>query len=125
LAEGLVKHLESSALKVAEWKFPDQDLLSDYFKGKWKPLAWYYNALRSLRNSHPGLWSDDAVRCVHYIFPDKPWHSRVTAGGTERGFDVMDRWWWDRFDELGETLAVVDRKGWEFVVSMVDKGRCY
>jgi lipopolysaccharide biosynthesis glycosyltransferase len=120
LAEGLVKHLESSP-RVAEWKFPDQDLLSEYFKGKWKPLSWYYNALRSLRNSHPAMWCNNEIRCLHYIFADKPWQSRITAQGTEKGFDVMNKWWWDRFDELGKTLAIADPKGWEFVLSTVDK----
>jgi len=120
LAKGLVKYLETSP-RVTEWKFPDQDLLSEYFKGKWKPLSWYYNALRSLRNSHPSLWCDDEIRSLHYIFPDKPWHSRITAPGTENGFDVMDKWWWDRFDKLGKTLAITDPGGWEYVLSTVDK----
>ena len=120
LAEGLVKHLETSP-QVAEWKFPDQDLLSEYFKGKWKPISWYYNALRSLRNSHPAMWSDNEIRCLHYIFAVKPWHARITPQGIETGFDVMDKWWWDRFDELGGALAITDPKGWEYVLSVVDK----
>jgi hypothetical protein len=119
LAKDLIRHLECSP-RVAEWKFPDQDLLSEYFKEKWVPISWYYNALRSLRNSHPVMWSDEHIRCLHYIFADKPWQSRITSPGTEKGFDVMDKWWWDRFDELGKTLATADPKGWEFVLSTVN-----
>jgi len=119
LAESLVKYLESSP-RVAEWKFPDQDLLSEYFKGKWRPISWYYNALRSLRNSHPAMWCNNEIRCLHYIFADKPWQSRITAQGTEMGFDIMNKWWWDRFDELGKTLAIADPEGWVYVLSTVD-----
>ena len=119
LAEDLVNHLKSSP-RVVEWKFPDQDLLSEYFKGKWKPISWYYNALRSLSNSHSQMWCNSEIRCLHYIFADKPWQSRITAPGTEKGFDIMDKWWWDRFDELGKTLAIADPNGWKFVSSTVD-----
>jgi hypothetical protein len=66
------------------------------------------------------MWSNHEIRCLHYIFADKPWQSRITAPGTEKGFDVMDKWWWDRFDEVGKTLEMTDPKGWEFVLSTVD-----
>lgn len=119
LAARLVHHLYHSP-RVLEWKFPDQDLLSEYFKGKWWPIPWYYNALRSLHNSHPAMWSDEEVRCLHYIFADKPWQSRRTPPGTEKGFEVMDKLWWDRFDALGEVVSVADPKGWNFVLSTVN-----
>lgn len=119
LSAGLVHHLYTSP-RVTEWKFPDQDLLSEYFMDKWRPISWYYNALRSLRNSHPVLWSEGEIRCLHYIFADKPWQSRTTRPGTEKGFDVMDKWWWDRFDALGKIIARNDPGGWNLVLSTVD-----
>ncbi|KAF9532047.1 nucleotide-diphospho-sugar transferase [Crepidotus variabilis] len=119
LAASIVHHLYTSP-RVAEWKFPDQDMLSEYFKGKWRPISWYYNALRSLYNSHPTMWSEREIRCLHYIFADKPWQSRRTPRGMEKGFDVMDKWWWERFDALGESIARADPTGWKFLLSTVD-----
>ncbi|KAF8912780.1 nucleotide-diphospho-sugar transferase [Gymnopilus junonius] len=107
--------------RVSEWTFPDQDLLSEFFRGKWQPISWYYNALRSLRNVHPVLWSKNEIRCLHYIYADKPWQSRKTPPKSEEGFEVMNRWWWEYFDRLGETMAVEDPEGWNLVLSTVDK----
>ncbi|KDR85114.1 hypothetical protein GALMADRAFT_233742 [Galerina marginata CBS 339.88] len=106
--------------RVPEWKFPDQDLLSEYFKGKWQPISWYYNALRSLHNVHPVMWSESEIRCLHYIFADKPWQSRATPPGSDEGFDVMNGWWWERFDSLGAIMAASDPEGWKLVLSTVD-----
>ncbi|CAA7266558.1 unnamed protein product [Cyclocybe aegerita] len=106
--------------RISEWKFPDQDLLSSFFQGRWRPISWYYNALRSLHSVHPIIWSEGEIRCLHYIFADKPWQSRITPPASEEGFDVMDRWWWERFDELGNIMSRSDPRGWELVVATVD-----
>lgn len=45
--------------------FPDQDFLADYFHGRFTPLPWVYNGLKTLRKSHPALWRDDEVKNVH------------------------------------------------------------
>lgn len=55
---------------IRTYSFPDQDLLTDFFKGRWKPLSWRYNALKTLRIIHPQLWQDDEVHCLHYILHD-------------------------------------------------------
>ena len=34
---------------------------------------------------------------------------------------MMDKWWWERFDALGETMKESDPEGWKLVVSTVDK----
>ncbi|KAJ3510542.1 hypothetical protein NLJ89_g4619 [Agrocybe chaxingu] len=106
--------------RISEWKFPDQDLLSSFFQGRWRPISWYYNALRSLHSVHPIIWSEGEIRCLHYIFADKPWQSRITPPASEEGFDVMDRWWWERFDELGKVMSRSDPRGWELVAATVD-----
>lgn len=109
--------------KVSEWAFPDQDLLTEYFKGRWYPIPWFYNALRSHRNVHPALWSEGAIHCLHYIYADKPWQSRTTPSRSDAGFDIMDRWWWDRFDVLGKIMKKDDPEGWRLVLSTVDTHR--
>ena len=99
LANSIVDFLHTSPL-IPTFSFPDQDLLSTFFKGRWKPLPWVYNSLKTLRAIHKDLWRDEEVRCLHYVLPDKPWKRRVW------GDDVVDestethKWWWERFDRL-------------------------
>src|SRR5262249_38225830 len=76
LMETIEMHLLTSP-NVSKYSFPDQDLLADVFHGKWKALPYCYNALKTLRVIHPGLWRDEEIRCLHYIFADKPWHTKV------------------------------------------------
>lgn len=104
VARSIVDFLHTSPL-VPTFSFPDQDLLAAFFKGRWKPLPWVYNAFKTLRTIHKGLWRDEEVRCVHYILPDKPWKKRV------RGDDVVDettethKWWWEHFDKLVDGIG--------------------
>ncbi|CDO72382.1 Glycosyltransferase Family 8 protein [Trametes cinnabarina] len=104
--------------QVKEYCFPDQDLLAEYFKGRWKPLPWYYNGLKTLRAIHPGLWSDDEVRCVHYILKDKPWTMRPEAEKLP-DYRVVSQWWWDVFEELRAEMADQDPEGLALVDSLV------
>ncbi|KAG5654789.1 hypothetical protein H0H81_003797 [Sphagnurus paluster] len=109
--------------KVSEFAFPDQDLLTAFFSGRWKPIPWYYNALRTLRYTHPDEWSDDEVRCVHYILPDKPWHSRVTPLELEAQLGETNRWWWAQFDKLAMEMQKLDPEGWNLLLTTVDNSR--
>jgi hypothetical protein len=111
LATSIIEFLHTSPL-VPSFSFPDQDLLAAFFQGKWKPLPWIYNALKTLRVIHKSLWRDEEVRCLHYILSDKPWKARVPEGDTIDDLREMDRWWWERFDalidELGDDLETRD-----------------
>lgn len=53
--------------KIAEYKFPDQDLLADLFRGRLVVLPWFVNALKTLRAVHSDLWRDDKAALVHYM----------------------------------------------------------
>ncbi|KAG6816287.1 hypothetical protein H0H87_007230 [Tephrocybe sp. NHM501043] len=119
LSEGII-HFLSTSDKIAEFSFPDQDLLTAYFDGTWKPLNWYYNALRTLRYIHTNLWKDEEVRCLHYILPDKPWQSRATRREDEALLGEMNRWWWRQFDDLSKEMQIVDPEGWELVRGSVN-----
>lgn len=91
---------------TSKYDFPDQDLLADIFAGRWVPLPYIYNALKTLRwkNVHDAIWRDGEVKVVHYIFADKPWKNQhASLGGDE--LDVLKRtweesnavlqsWWW-------------------------------
>ncbi|KAG6885445.1 hypothetical protein C0993_001525 [Termitomyces sp. T159_Od127] len=104
LHEGIV-HFLSTYDKIADFVFPDQDLLTAYFEGRWQPLHWYYNALRTLRYTHPNLWKDD--------------ESRITPQESEAQLGEMNRWWWKEFDELGDKMQKTDPSGWQFVLSSI------
>lgn len=65
LMDSLAAHLDSDA--VASAQFPDQDVLAEVFKGKWKVLPWWCNALKTLRAAHKDLWEDSEVRLLHYM----------------------------------------------------------
>ena len=115
-----IYHYLDTSDKVPTFSFADQDLLAEFFKGKWRPIHWYYNALKTLRHLHPEEWRDDEVRCVHYIFPEKPWQRRIAPSEMEEDYTVLHGWWWKQFDELGNNMKVVNPKGWDLVVSTVD-----
>jgi Glycosyl transferase family 8 len=112
-----IKHYIATSPLVPTFSFPDQDLLANFFKGKWKPLPWCYNALKTLRDIHKPLWRDEEIRCLHYILPDKPWDGRVPGGP----YEEVNGWWWDRFSKLKEEMQTADSVGWSLVFSNVSE----
>ncbi|KAJ7492501.1 nucleotide-diphospho-sugar transferase [Mycena latifolia] len=113
LAKGLYHFLDTDE-RVPTFRFPDQDLLSAYFQGKWTALPWYYNALKTLRTIHAPLWDDNVARVVHYILADKPWQTRES-----KEYAVVNSWWWAQFDKLSEKLRTEDADGWKLVSTTV------
>ncbi|KAG4306557.1 hypothetical protein PORY_000545 [Pneumocystis oryctolagi] len=87
----IFEHLENSD-KYAEdsLNFAEQSLLSYIYKGKWKPLPYIYNALKTLRTVHEKLWNDDEVKIMHYIL-NKPWHDGNDGLDSD---DPTHSWWW-------------------------------
>ncbi|KAH3951517.1 hypothetical protein HBH70_092020 [Parastagonospora nodorum] len=76
---------------VMAYDFADQSLLGDLFRGRWVPLPYTYNALKTLRTfSHKVLWRDEEVRNVHYILSPKPWQEKEG----ERSDEETHGWWW-------------------------------
>ncbi|KAK8865836.1 hypothetical protein IAR55_000984 [Kwoniella newhampshirensis] len=73
----ILDHLNNSP-QIPNYKFPDQDLLAEVFQGRWKPLPWWCNALKTLRSVHKPIWKDGEVRLIHYIL-DKPWNKRPVS----------------------------------------------
>ncbi|KAL0951034.1 hypothetical protein HGRIS_007774 [Hohenbuehelia grisea] len=118
LADAIKRYLYTSP-EVATFSFPDQDLLAAFFKGKWKPLHWYYNALKTLRVIHKQLWRDEEIRCLHYILHDKPWHSRPGPPGTGDDYEEMSRWWWEKYEKVAAELKESDVEGWRLVNTSV------
>ena len=83
---------DSSA--VANYQFPDQDLLADLFRGRWVPLPYIYNALKTMRSEdvHAPIWRDAEVKNVHYILSPKPWNERLEDVKIVK--NDIHLWWW-------------------------------
>ncbi|KAI5897609.1 glycosyltransferase family 8 protein [Schizophyllum commune H4-8] len=116
LADAIYDFLATTP-RISEFKFPDQDLLAAFFHGRWRPLPWYYNALRTLRTVHTNCWRDDIVRCVHYILTGKPWEVPRPKGESEA--DLLERWWWGYYDAVAKELREKDPEGYNLVARYV------
>ncbi|RGP80286.1 hypothetical protein FLONG3_1587 [Fusarium longipes] len=83
------------------YKFPDQDLLADVFKGRWVVLPYIYNALKTMRDPsvHGKIWRDDEVKNVHYIMSPKPW-DELGANGSWTGGQETHKWWFDAYKSM-------------------------
>ena len=75
--------------------FADQSLLSHYFKHRWTPLPYTYNALKTLREAHSEIWRDEHAKIIHYILSDKPWDDP----SREKSDFVPNVWWWETNNE--------------------------
>lgn len=93
-------HVFNTSDRVKSYQFPDQDFLADFYRDKWQPVSWKYNALKTMRYWHPIMWDDDELVILHYIV-DKPWERPVSKRGVagHLGRDgETHQWWWKIFD---------------------------
>lgn len=107
--------------RVTTYQFPDQDFLADFFRDKWQPISWKFNALKTMRYWHPRIWSDEEVVILHYIV-DKPWERPVSNKGVSGhlGRDgVTHQWWWDIFTQW--KILREGRPGNEPVLRLMDR----
>ncbi|KAF8858938.1 nucleotide-diphospho-sugar transferase [Acephala macrosclerotiorum] len=102
----IVAFMESDASNM---DFADQSLLSDLYKGRWVPLPYVYNALKTLRweGVHHQIWKDKEVKNVHYILAPKPW-DEMDGEGRNVGSDPTHQWW---VDMNNERLKAEEEKG--------------
>lgn len=89
----IVAHMEADAVNM---DFADQSLLSDLYRGRWVPLPYIYNALKTLRwqGVHDAIWRDDQVKNLHLILSPKPW-DEINENGEWTGRDETHKWWID------------------------------
>lgn len=91
-----ILHSLTSTSKVENYEFADQSLLSDVFWGRWVPLPYTYNALKTLRSKdvHSPIWKDEQVKNIHYILSPKPWDEKLGEESNETHV-----WWLKANDE--------------------------
>ena len=103
LWSSMVFHFNTSP-KLSTYMFPDQDFLADFFRDRWIPVGWQFNALKTMRYWHENIWQDEEVRALHYIV-DKPWAKRIASDGIAGylGRDgITHQWWWEIWGEWRE-----------------------
>lgn len=85
----ILETLKNSDL-TASYDFADQSLLGERFYGRWVPIPYIYNALKTLRweGVHDAIWRDDEVKNIHYILSPKPWDETLETAGNE-----SHKWW--------------------------------
>lgn len=92
--EGVYKKVTNSlaTADTSKWIFADQSLLSSVFQGRWAPLPYVYNALKTMRwkGVHDAIWRDDCVKNIHYIMAPKPWEETPSVHA-----DSTHAWWWE------------------------------
>ncbi|KAI4181428.1 MAG: hypothetical protein L6R41_006635 [Letrouitia leprolyta] len=81
----------ASSEAVQKYDFADQSLLSDLFGGRWVPLPYIYNALKTIAwtNVHSDIWREDRIKNIHYILSPKPWDEQPGKEQYE-----SHKWWW-------------------------------
>ena len=128
-------HFFLTSPDLTSYQFPDQDFLAAIFRGKWIPLSWKYNAIKTMENWHTNIWRDEEVKGLHYIV-DKPWQKRVASDsvGGHLGRDGRThRWWWNVYGDWEqqtrenkelELLSIVRELVAEPLTKVTDKAQC-
>lgn len=75
---------------LSTYLFAEQDFLNHFYRNRWQPLPWIYNALKTLPHQHPHVWNDKRVKNIHYII-DKPWEKPPEPG--DRYYELNRKWW--------------------------------
>lgn len=75
---------------ISHYFFAEQDFLNDFYRDRWQPLHYGYNALKTLSLQHPKMWDLSRVKNIHYII-DKPWEKQPEPG--DKWFELHNIWW--------------------------------
>jgi len=88
---------------LTRYPFAEQDFLNEYYLGRWQPLPYVYNALKTLPFQHPSMWNEPDVKNIHYII-DKPWEQSLVPGDR---YHALHQLWWDVAERAGTAPAAV------------------
>ena len=98
----ILSTLQTNPERISSYDFADQSLLGDIFHGRWVPLPYTYNALKTLRwkGVHHPIWRDDEVKCLHFILSPKPWDTSADDYDAQKGTGVTGREEWDASERV-------------------------
>jgi alpha-N-acetylglucosamine transferase len=92
----------ASISDLGDYRFPEQDLLNAYFRQRWQPLPYIYNALKTLSIQHTNVWDRQQVKNIHYIL-SKPWQpASLQAGDPPDPYNELNRLWQQTYGELDD-----------------------
>ncbi|KAI9491557.1 nucleotide-diphospho-sugar transferase [Zychaea mexicana] len=95
------------------YPFPDQDFLNEIFAGRWVPLPYIYNSLKTLSYAHSGMWNLQDVKNIHYILTPKPWEVNVKqeqeADESDQRYYLQYQLWWDLYNDIGFDTDTVNK----------------
>jgi alpha-N-acetylglucosamine transferase len=86
---------------LSRYPFAEQDFLNEYYRDRWQPLPYIYNALKTLPHQHPSVWDPAAVKNIHYII-DKPWAKPLDPSDR---YVSVNRLWWATADRLVDRMS--------------------
>ncbi|WP_456309337.1 glycosyltransferase family 8 protein [Serratia proteamaculans] len=75
---------------LSTYLFAEQDFLNQFWRDRWQPLPYIYNALKTLPHQHPRIWAMPRVKNIHYII-DKPWEKQPDPD--DRYYTLNKLWW--------------------------------
>lgn len=75
---------------LSTYLFAEQDFLNQFWRDRWQPLPYIYNALKTLPHQHPRIWAMSRVKNIHYII-DKPWEKQPDPD--DRYYTLNKLWW--------------------------------
>nr|VFK60597.1 MAG: Glycosyl transferase family 8 [Candidatus Kentron sp. TUN] len=87
--------------QVSRWAFLEQDMLHDFFHGRWKPLPYVYNCLKKMPITHPDIFDLEAVKVIHFI-KTKPWEEAEDVPTTPD--TQLHSLWWREWAKLVQTV---------------------
>ncbi|KAK3288623.1 hypothetical protein CYMTET_3910 [Cymbomonas tetramitiformis] len=95
LFQHLLKHLKNT--DTSKFAYAEQDFLNSALKATFLPFGW--NALKTLKFTHPDVWAKSRLRSIHYIF-SKPWEQKEIWKSRVEGelkwdsdLETLDFWW--------------------------------
>lgn len=96
-AKDLIDHFNSLE-DLTQFTFADQDFLNQFYVGKWKPLPYVFNALKTLSVAHPKMWNITEIYNLHFII-EKPWKVNMKKIDKSDPYLPLYNLWWNMYEQ--------------------------
>ncbi|KAH8920643.1 glycosyltransferase family 8 protein [Atractiella rhizophila] len=100
---------------VPDLIFGDQEFLRFHYRGRYVPLPWQYNALKTLSFTHPEVFNLQEVKILHYTM-DKPWERRHPVDPRLENLNVI---WREAYANFEKDWKKEGKGMWEYIESLI------